>query len=104
MDDIEKIEKLEQITKEHSKDFEITILYPISTLDIENKGNSFALSIITSRNRKNRILVSNQEDYNLAEKLKKDYEVKYPELGKWRVEYRQDSDEDDFEMYLFSLN
>ena len=38
MDNPEKIEKLEQITREHSKDFEMIVLYPISTLIYKRMG------------------------------------------------------------------
>ncbi len=106
MDNIEKIEKLEQITREHSKDFEIIILYPINTLDIIRNGNPFAFSLITSGNRKNRIRIKDQEDYDLAEKLKQDYRTKFPELGEWEVKYEpvEYLDKGDFEAYLFNLN
>ncbi len=106
MDNPEKIEKLEQITREHSKDFEMIVLYPISTLDIQKNGNPFAFSIITSGNRKNRIRIRDQEDYDSAEKLKQDYRIKFPELGEWEVKYQppESFDKGDFESYLFNLN
>ncbi len=104
MEKREKIEKLEQITKEHSEDFDITILYSISTLEIRNKGNIFAISLITPGNKKNRICIRDQENYDLAVKLKQDYRTKFPELGEWEVKYEPIEAENDFEAYLALLN
>jgi hypothetical protein len=83
----EKIKKLEKITKEISKDFDVKILEPINTLEIKYKKKDFACALITSESRNNRILYTNKQDSGLAYKLKTAYEKNLPELGPWDAEY-----------------
>jgi hypothetical protein len=82
-----EIKKLEQITKEVSKDFEVQILEPVNALEITYKKKDFACTLITSESRNNRILYTNKKDKNLAQQLKNAYEKNLPELGPWDAEY-----------------
>ncbi len=106
-----QLKKLEKITKDFfkknlSEKISTKILYPINTLEIKKNKETFCFSLISQGKRNNKIIINNEQDYNLASRLKEYYQNNYPKLGDWLVDYNsiEPPSQREIERFLAKMN